>query len=272
MIVKPSTVINVAKAEVGYHEKASNKNLDSKTANSGSANWTKYARDLHNAGYYNGNKNGYEWCDVCTDWFFYTACGKDKKKAEAMQCQTGNLGAGTLYSMNYYKAQNRFDKNPQKGDQIFFLYSGTTGCDHTGLVIDVTSSQIKTIEGNSNNQVQECTYSRSYYAILGYGHPKYDAYDEESKKEENKKEDKGVKTVNIEMPVIKLGDKGEEVKTLQRLLKQLDWRDESGAVISVDGSFGKKTDETVRRYQKKKLGSADGIVGAKTWTRLLKGV
>ena len=259
MKITAKDVIKVAEAELGYHEKASNSKLDDKNANSGSANYQKYGRDLNKAGYYNGNKNGYEWCDQFVDWCFYTACGKDKKTAEAMQCQTGDLGAGTLYSMNYYKAQGRFDKVPKKGDQIFFLYSGT-GCDHTGLVVDVTDKQITTIEGNSNDMVRKRSYKRSHYAILGYGHPKYD----EEKKEE--------KTVTIEMPVLRLGDKGEEVKTLQRLLKQLEWCDNSGTLIKVDGTFGKKTEETVRRYQQKKLGSADGIVGVKTWTRLLKGV
>ena len=42
-----SKVIEVALAEVGYLEKKSNKNLDSKTANAGSANYTKYGRDMH---------------------------------------------------------------------------------------------------------------------------------------------------------------------------------------------------------------------------------
>ena len=39
-------VIDLANAEVGYHEKASNANLDDPTVNSGGANWTKYAKDL----------------------------------------------------------------------------------------------------------------------------------------------------------------------------------------------------------------------------------
>ena len=39
-------VISVAKDEVGYLEKKSDKDLDSKTANSGNGNYTKYARDL----------------------------------------------------------------------------------------------------------------------------------------------------------------------------------------------------------------------------------
>ncbi|MCH1978243.1 hypothetical protein MCG44_00545 [Lawsonibacter sp. OA9] len=38
-------LISVASAEVGYLEKKSNSQLDSKTANAGSNNYTKYARD-----------------------------------------------------------------------------------------------------------------------------------------------------------------------------------------------------------------------------------
>ena len=49
-------LVSIAEAEIGYHEKASNSNLDSKTANSGKGNYTKYSRDLHKAGYYNGTQ------------------------------------------------------------------------------------------------------------------------------------------------------------------------------------------------------------------------
>jgi hypothetical protein len=45
-------IIAIAEAEVGYLEKKSNANLDSKTANSGSNNYTKYSRDLSNANFY----------------------------------------------------------------------------------------------------------------------------------------------------------------------------------------------------------------------------
>ena len=39
-------LISTAEAELGYLEKKSNKDLDNKTANAGSANYTKYNRDL----------------------------------------------------------------------------------------------------------------------------------------------------------------------------------------------------------------------------------
>ena len=41
-----SKVISTAEGEVGYLEKKSNKNLDSKTGNAGSNNFTKYLRYL----------------------------------------------------------------------------------------------------------------------------------------------------------------------------------------------------------------------------------
>ena len=54
-----STIIALAQNEIGYLEKASNSQLDSKTANAGYNNFTKYARDLDNIpGFFNGPKNG----------------------------------------------------------------------------------------------------------------------------------------------------------------------------------------------------------------------
>lgn len=72
-----SKVLAVAVAEIGYKEKASNSQLDDKTANAGSANYTKYARDFDKKypNWYNGKKNGFAWCDMFVDWCFLTAYG-----------------------------------------------------------------------------------------------------------------------------------------------------------------------------------------------------
>ena len=40
-------VLNIAEAEVGYLEKKTNADLDSKTKNAGYNNYTKYGRDMH---------------------------------------------------------------------------------------------------------------------------------------------------------------------------------------------------------------------------------
>ena len=94
---KASEVVAVAISQIGYKEKASNKNLDDNTANAGSANWTKYARDLYAAKYYNGNKNGFAWCDVFVDWCFFKAYGATE--GQRIECQTGDCGAGCTFSL-----------------------------------------------------------------------------------------------------------------------------------------------------------------------------
>lgn len=259
-------LVSIADAEIGYHEKASNSNLDIKTANSGKGNYTKYSRDLHKAGYYNGNKQGFDWCDQFVDWCFYQLCGS-KDKAEYLECQTGNYGAGCGFSMKYYKAAGRFDGNPKVGDQIFFKYTNDSStADHTGIVVRVTDSLVETIEGNSGGEVKRKAYQRTDKTIIGYGHPRYDA---EPKKTVVTKE---VKNVQIEMPVLRKGSTGEAVKTLQRLLRQLQYVNLDGkTLLIVDGSFGSNTEAAVKRWQQKHLNGVDGIVGVKTWNKLLNG-
>ncbi len=59
------------------------------------------------------------------------------------------------------------------------------------------------------------------------------------------------------MRIIKKGSKGEDVKTLQRLLG-----------VAVDGDFGAKTEAAVRVFQADNGLEVDGVVGAKTWKAL----
>ena len=166
-------VINLAKSEVGYHEKASRANLDDKTANSGSANWTKYARDLDKTNWYNGGKNGYAWCDVFVDWLFLKCFGDPLGRE--MICQpTGSAGAGCLYSAQYYKSAGRWHTNaPQVGDQIFFTYSPGE-YSHTGIVEQVNGDTVTAIEGNTSDSVGRRHYNIGNQVIAGYGRPKWE--------------------------------------------------------------------------------------------------
>lgn len=174
-------LIATAKAEEGYLEKATNAKLDSKTANAGSNNWTKYARDLDNIGnIYNGKKNGYAWCDVFVDWCFIKTFGVDL--AMRLLCQPyGGAGAGCTYSVQYYKQKDQFHKsNPQAGDQIFFTNDGGKTSYHTGLVIAVGNGKVYTIEGNTSSApgvvpnggcVRTKSYNLTATYICGYGRP-----------------------------------------------------------------------------------------------------
>lgn len=171
-----SKVLAVAIAEIGYKEKASNSQLDDKSANSGANNYTKYARDFDQKypNWYNGKKNGYAWCDMFVDWCFLTAFGY--AKALSLLCQPEkSCGAGCTYSAQYYKNKGQFHtSNPKPGDQIFFGTS-ISNCTHTGIVEKVDSSYVYTIEGNTSNQVARRTYALNNSTIVGYGRPKYDA-------------------------------------------------------------------------------------------------
>lgn len=180
-------VIDIALAEEGYLEKATNAQLDSKTANAGSNNYTKYARDMDAIpGFYNGKKQGVAWCDIFVDWCFVQAYGIDAGRG--LLCQPlKSSGAGCKYSRNYFKAKGRLFSSPEPGDQIFFYPKdgiGGSAIAHTGLVYKVDSSTVYTVEGNTSSAsgvvanggcVRKKSYKLSYNRIAGYGRPAYES-------------------------------------------------------------------------------------------------
>ncbi len=270
---KPADIVAIALAEVGYHEKATNANLDDKTANSGGNNWTKYARDLAAAGYYNGGKNGFAWCDVFVDWCFFKAYGA--VEGQRIQCQTGPLGAGCIYSAQYYQQKGRYDKNPKVGDQVFFQTGGQIG--HTGIVVEVTGSSIVTVEGNSSDQVRKSTYLRSNGYIAGYGHPLYSdtavvAETPAPVAVPDPEMEPATVMCIISLPLLKNGATGVAVMNAQTLLISKGYpcggRIAAG-LETADGDFGPATEGSVKNFQAKKNLTADGVIGAATWKALL---
>lgn len=174
MAITADRVIKTAMAEKGYQQKKSNSSLDSKSANAGSNNYTKYARDFDTKypRWYNGKKNGYAWCDMFVDWCFLTTFGY--QKALELLCQPQrSAGAGCKYSYQYYKQKGRAGRVPKIGAQIFFGNS-EQNLNHTGLVYDIDNTYVYTIEGNTSNKVDCCKYKRGA-SNLWYGYPKYDS-------------------------------------------------------------------------------------------------
>ena len=156
-----SKVVNWALGEVGYTETPDNK--------------TKYAEyiDTTYPLFYNGKKNGYDWCDVFVDCGFLQCYGYEN--ALRLLCQPEeSAGAGVGYSADYYKEKGQFHSSPKVGDQIFFYNQEIGERTHTGLVVDVDSSYVYTVEGNSSNAVRKHTYSLNDSSIYGYGRPNYD--------------------------------------------------------------------------------------------------
>jgi peptidoglycan hydrolase-like protein with peptidoglycan-binding domain len=64
-------------------------------------------------------------------------------------------------------------------------------------------------------------------------------------------------------PIVKRGNTGEDVRTVQYLLL------ERGQQVDVDGEFGAMTEERVRAFQSGAGLSADGEVGPQTWPALV---
>lgn len=130
-------MIETAKNELGYLEKKSNSQLDSKTSNAGSANFTKYWRDLK------PSYQGQPWCAVFVSWVFYMTFGLEiAKKLLKHITDFPYVYCPTLGS--------RFTKhaNPQKGDIVIFYRNGTFA--HTGIVTKVQGDKFWTIEGNTS--------------------------------------------------------------------------------------------------------------------------
>ena len=185
-------VIKTARAEIGYLEKATNSQLNDKTANAGYNNWNKFAAFLDDLGVvYNGKKNGYSWCDCFVDYCFIYTFGLELGMAMTFQPKKGE-GAGCTYSMRYYKKASRFFKDPQPGDQSFFTNDGGARSYHTGLVEKVDGGRVYTIEGNTSSApgvvpnggaVRNKSYKLSYSYIAGYGRPNWSLAGEEIEEE-----------------------------------------------------------------------------------------
>lgn len=293
-----SELIKVAEAEVGYLEKETNKNLDSKKANAGDENYTKYARDFDTKypNFYNTKKNGYAWCDVFVDWCFCKAFGV--KEAQKLLGQPNkSYGAGCTWSARYFEKIGCFSRKPQVGAQIFFKDSKGEPC-HTGIVYKLDSNYVYTIEGNTSSAsgvvanggaVAKKKYTLNYSRIYGYGLPKYD---KEPVKQQTTTATANKSTATVKQWQVaaiadgfkfpKYGADGEwgaeciavakQAVLKQRLTykyKNLTKIVQKAVGVTVDGKYGYKTKQAVKAYQKKKGLAADGVVGLNTWKKIL---
>ena len=180
----PEKVLTIALAEVGYLEKETNDRLDGPKDNAGDENFTKYARDLDATRFYNGQKNGFAWCDVFVDWCFVKAYGEAAARKLTFQPAIFlfNKGAGCRYSFGYYRENGRIYSDPKPGDQVFFLNGEGDRVCHTGLVYDVDKTWVYTVEGNTSDAegvvdnggaVCKKKYRLTDSRLAGYGRPYY---------------------------------------------------------------------------------------------------
>ena len=250
-----NAVIKVAQDEVGYLEKKTNAQLDSKTANAGYNNYTKYWRDI---------KPSYQtepWCAIFISWIFMKAFGlamakKLLKHWPYVYCPT----LGTLFTKN---------ANPKVGDIVIFYRKGTFA--HTGLIIKVQGDKFWTIEGNTSgasgivaNGGGVCvkSYYNSQLPGTKFCTPDYSLVT--SIVSGNSSTSTPATTPTNTKNYLTVGDKGDAVKTLQTKLNKVGYK------LTVDGIYGNDTLKAVKSFQdkyKKEL-KVDGVAGKNTIAKL----
>ena len=142
-----------------------------------------------------------------------------------------------------------------------FYGKGISG--HIGIIEKVVGNKYQTIEGNTSRTSDDnggavMRRTRPLSVVRCIIRPKYD--------KENGKE---AKTVKIELKVLNKGTAGKQVKTVQRLLRMLGYRDQYGNTLVIDGDFGSKTEHALKKFQKAEGLVVDGICGANSWKALL---
>lgn len=263
-------LIDLATAELGYLEKKSNASLDDKTANAGSANYTKYWRDVY------PQFQGQAWCACFISWLFMQLFGVETAKKllkhwPFVYCPT--LAGVTA------------NKTPKVGSIILFYRNGTYA--HTGLVVAVSSTTVTTIEGNTSGAsgiiangggVCKKTYAiKSLSSETKYFMPDYGSVStvtETGGTATGGADDMSryiVGSGKVEVKHFLVGANDPQVKTIQRLLIAMGYKGKDKKKLTVDGDLGENTSYAIAAFQKSVGMNPDnpGTVATKTWEKLL---
>lgn len=243
-----TAVIAEAKKWIGYLEKKSNADLDSFTGNAGSKNYTCFGRD-YAAAMNDKSALPEQWCGEFVSMVFVYAFGLEA--AKKLLC--GNLYKYTPTGASRFQKQGRYIKRgkgkPQPGDVVFFYSSSKGRIGHTGIVYDVSSSRVYTIEGNTSGGstlvtnggcVAKKSYSLSSSYVDGYGRPDYASVDAATDP---------VTALELGERTLYNGCEGADVKALQEALIGLGF---SCGSYGADGEFGDCTEMAVRSFQEVK--------------------
>lgn len=196
----------------------------------------------------------YNWQPWCAMFISYCA-------AKSGNSNVIPRHAFTPSGAQWFKNRGQWHKTkPQVGDIVYFNLSRRhKRISHVGIVEKVHRfGYFTTIEGNTDirggrtgGQVMR-KKRRNVGRLGGFGRPNYS----------------GSTTSNIELGgrMLRKGDRGNDVKELQRLLNKhlrgSDWD------LQVDGDFGELTERSVRRFQAKNNLEVDGIAGPATLKKL----
>lgn len=180
-------IINWAESERNYTEKDSLTDLDDKTKNAGDDNYTKYSQEVDALGVFSAQVQGQPWCATWVTDGFINIYGVNKGLNMLCQPSKNSNAACCGDAAEYYQKAGRWYTSPQVGDQVFFKTTKYQYA-HTGIVTEITDTEITTIEGNTSSEkgvvsnggaVTKKHYPVGYSGFKGFGRPKYEAKQEE---------------------------------------------------------------------------------------------
>jgi len=242
-MAKASDIVKKAAKEIGVKENPTGSN-----------------RVKYNTAYYGREVSGsaYPWCCAFI-WWVFRECGASrlffngKKSAYCPTVEAWGKAEGLTVERSKGKP----------GDIVLFDFYGKGISGHIGIIEKVVGNKYQTIEGNTSTTSDDnggavMRRTRPLSVVRCIIRPNYD--------EENGKE---AKTVKIELKVLQKGTAGKQVKTLQRLLRMLGYKDQYGNTLAIDGDFGGKTEHALKKFQNAEGLVADGICGANSWKALL---
>ena len=180
-------IINWAENERNYTEKDSLIDLDDKIKNAGDDNYTKYSQEVDALGVFSTQVQGQPWCATWVTDGFINTYGVNKGLDMLCQPSKNSNAACCGDAAEYYQKAGRWYTSPQVGDQVFFKTTKYQYA-HTGIVTEVTNTEITTIEGNTSSEkgvvsnggaVTKKHYPVGYSGFKGFGRPKYEVKQEE---------------------------------------------------------------------------------------------
>lgn len=144
-------IIELARIEDGYIEKASNAQLDSKTANKGSNNYQKYSRDVNNVGLM--GCQGQPWCCTHQFWLDLKCFGKETALKLWNMNEKTYVGYNCFSTYNTFNKVGKVGKEPKIGALVIFTFS------HVGRVLNVYERDgkkyIECQEGNTSSNLSD---------------------------------------------------------------------------------------------------------------------
>lgn len=138
-------------SEDGYIEKASNAQLDSKTANRGDNNYTKYSRDVNASGLMGCQAQ--PWCCTFQFWLEMQEFGIDTALKNWNMTKQTYVGYNCFATYNAFKKSGRVGMVPRLGAVVIFDFS------HAGRVVNIFSKNGQKywdcLEGNTSSNLSD---------------------------------------------------------------------------------------------------------------------